>query len=151
MMDREIVIHSGRNSILMLDAIQSVSLTQISGTRSFFDDPLSAGLEALAQLGAFHMRYLTAFERHIFLLKIEKCCFSEGGPLQGEFTLFGELLNRSDSAFYFRLMAEKAGQTAIDGEFLFAAVDYDKNFKRESLQNHYEKVFSCLQNAINPV
>jgi hypothetical protein len=150
MTDNEMIIHSGRNSILMLDAIQSVSPTHISGTRSFSDDPLSAGLEALAQLGAFHLRYLTAFERHIFLLKIEKCCFSEGGPLDGEFTLFGELINQSDSAFYFRLMAEKAGQKAIDGEFLFAAVDYDEKFKRETLQNHYERIFSCLQNDINP-
>jgi hypothetical protein len=150
MAEVEITIHTGRDSFIMLDAITSVNATQISGIRSFSDEPLYAGLEALAQLGAFHVRYATAFDRHVFLLKIGCCCLSAGESLKGKFTLSGELLNRSDSAFYCRLMAKKAGQTTIEGEFLFAAVDYDQKFKREILRTHYEKTFLCLLNDIEP-
>jgi len=150
MAEVEINIHTGRDSFIMLDAITSVNATQISGIRSFSDEPLYAGIEALAQLGAFHIRYLNAFERHVFLLKIESCRFNTGESLKGGFTLSGELINRSDSAFYCRMMAGKEGQNVIAGEFLFAAADYDQKFQSKTLRLHYEKVFSCLLNDIKP-
>jgi len=146
----EIEIHTGRDNFLMLDAITSINAARISGMRFFSDDSLYEGLESLAQLGAFHVRYITAFDRHVFLLKIKHCRFFAGELLKGEFKLSGELINRSDSACSYILKAEKSGQPLLEGTFLFAAVDYDQTFKRESLQSHYEKRFSCLLNDIKP-
>jgi hypothetical protein len=150
MCEEEIIIHSGRNSILMLDAIASVDAMQICGVRSFSDEPLWTGLEALAQLGAFHARYITMFDRHVFLLKIDHCSFPAAESLTGDYAFSGELISRSDSAFYYRLAAEKSDQPAFKGEFLFAAVDYDQKFVGDTLRTHYEKTFLCLLKDMKP-
>lgn len=150
MTETEITIHSGRDGFMMVDAITSINAVRISGISIFSDEPLYAGLEALAQLGAFHIRYITAFDRHVFLLKIKHCRISAEGSLSGKFALSGALINRSDSAFCCQLTAEAAGKAAIEAEFFFASVNYDQNFKRELLQTHYEKIFSCLLKDIKP-
>ena len=148
--ETEITIHTGRQSIIMLDAITMIDALQIAGIRSFSDEPLYAGLEALAQLGAFHARHITAFDRHVFLLKIEHCRIPVAGTLTGEYTFSGELVNRSDTAFYYRLAAEKTGQAAFSGEFLFASSEYDRKYVRDTLRAHYEKTFLCLLKDIKP-
>ena len=68
--------------------------------------------------------------------------------LDGTYTLSGTLVNRSSSAFSYTLQAKRGGSVRIEGEFLFATVDYDKVFKREILQEHYRNVFSCLRNDL---
>ena len=62
----------------------------------------------------------------------------------GKYILSGTLAGRSDSSFRYFLNAEK-GEMAAKAELLYAAVNYDDNFKREILQDHYTQVFSCLQ------
>jgi len=66
----------------------------------------------------------------------------------GIYTLSGELLGRSASAFTHLLRAKAADETIMEGVFLFAVVDYDSTFRKEILQKHYERVFSCLQKDI---
>jgi hypothetical protein len=32
----------------------------------------------------------------------------------------------------------------IKGEFLYASIDYDGNFKKDILQRYYREMFACL-------
>ncbi|MEN6318808.1 MAG: hypothetical protein ABFD82_08670 [Syntrophaceae bacterium] len=132
----------------MLDRILDINTSHIMATRFFSNTPVYSGLESLAQLGAYHVRHLTGFTRHVFLIKIAHCCLPPEKVLEGEYVLSGGLISQSNSSFFFRLKAEKSEETIMEGEFLFAAVDYDHNFKKDTLRRHYAEVFSCLQSDL---
>ncbi|MDO9528186.1 MAG: hypothetical protein Q7J27_03410 [Syntrophales bacterium] len=143
-----IVINTGLPGFLLIDRITEAGERHIIGAKNFVTAPVYSVVESLAQLGAYHVRFLTRFERHAFLLKITHCKISAGEVIDGQYLLYGTLTNRSDVAFTYRLQAKKGDETNIEGEFLYATVDYNRNFKRKRLQNHYREVFSCLQNDI---
>jgi hypothetical protein len=145
---REIVVHSGLDGFVMLDRVLEVGVSNITGTRIFSHAPIYTGLEALAQLGAYHVRYLTGFSRHVFLIKIAHCCLPPEKVLEGEYVLSGNLISQSDTSFCYRLNADKKGKTLMEGEFIFSSIDYDHNFKKDTLHHHYAEVFSCLQRDI---
>lgn len=141
-----IVVNSGLDGFILLDAIGEAGPDAITGYKRFRGEPIHLGIESLAQLGAFHIRYLTDFDKHAFLLGIKRCVMPAGEKLNGSFTLSGDLISRSSSAFSYRLRAVREGETAIEGEFLFAVIEYDEEgFRRNTLREHYQRVFSCLK------
>jgi 3-hydroxymyristoyl/3-hydroxydecanoyl-(acyl carrier protein) dehydratase len=142
---QKITVNTGLNSFLLIDSITEAESRSINGIKTFINDPIYLGLESLAQLGAFHVRFLTGFERHAFVLKITRCQLPAHAVLNGRYHLHGELVSQSVSAFSHVLQAKKGDKIQIEGEFLFATVEYDHNFRREILQDHNRKVFSCLQ------
>ncbi len=144
-MDANIVINTGLSGFIMLDRVLEVSAAGIIGTRSFTGVPAFLPLESLAQLGALHIRYVTGFSRHVFLIKIVSCSIPLRTAMEGEYVLSGNLLSRTDSSFRSFVKAERDKEAAAEAELLYAAVDYDHNFKKGILQDHYIKVFSCLQ------
>ena len=144
-MDANIVINTGLSGFIMLDRILEVSAVRVVGRRSFTGIPAFLALETLAQLGAFHIRYITEFSRHVFLIKIVSCSIPLSTAMEGEYVLSGKLLSRTDSSFRSLLKAERDKEAAAEAELLYAAVDYDHNFKKGILHDHYIKVFSCLQ------
>jgi hypothetical protein len=144
-MDANIVINTGLAGFIMLDRVLEVSAARIVGTRFFTGVPAFLPLESLAQLGALHIRYVTGFSRHVFLIKIVSCSIPLRTAMEGEYVLSGDLVDRSDSSFHCFLKAERDKETAAEAELLYAAVDYNRNFKKRILQDHYTKVFSCLQ------
>jgi len=144
----EIVIHTGLHGFIMLDSILEVNISHIVGTRSFADVPVYEGLESLAQLGAYHIRAMSDFSRHVFLMKIVHCSLPPEKVMNGEYILSGDLLSQSTSSFHCRLKAERKRKTVMEGEFLYAAVDYNDDFQGDRLRHHYAKVFSCLQRDI---
>ncbi|MCX5855519.1 MAG: hypothetical protein NTZ24_13295 [Deltaproteobacteria bacterium] len=147
-MDAEIVVHTGLNAFTVLDRIEGISASHITGSRSFSDAPVYLGLEALAQLGAFYIRHLVGFNRHVFLLKIVNCSLPSPHILKGEYSLSGRLLSRSASAFSCRLKAGKGNTGVMEGDFLYASIDYDGNFKKDILQRYYRKMFACLHSDL---
>lgn len=140
-----ISVNTGLDGFILIDRIIQTGEQGISGIKTFSDAPVYLGLESLAQLGAFHVRYMTEFQRHAFLLKIEQCAVPEQVGLDGTYTLSGTLVGRSASAFFYTLQADGGGGVRIEGRFLFATVPYDQTFKKEILQDHYQNVFLCLQ------
>jgi hypothetical protein len=144
-MDTNIVINTGLTGFIMLDRVLEVSATRIVGTRSFSGVPAYLPLESLAQIGAFHIRYITGYSRHVFLIKIVSCSIPLRIAMDGEYVLSAKLLGRTDSSFRSFVKAERDKETAAEAEFIYAAVDYDHTFKKEILYDHYIKVFSCLQ------
>jgi hypothetical protein len=132
---------------VLIDAITAVDPEGIAGLKRFIQAPSYLGIESLAQLGALHVRFITDFERHAFMLNIKRCSPTSRQALSGCYQLYGKLTSRSSSAYCYRLEAMNVDEPAIAGEFLFATVAYDASFKKDILQNHYRKVFSCLQNG----
>ena len=143
----KITINTGLDSFVLLDRITDIGSLRIEGTKHFSHDPIFLGIESLAQLGAFHVRYITGLEKHAFLLKITRLSELPRQVLNGRYMLNGSLFNHSGMAFSYLLEAKKENKALIKGEFLFATVDYGHSFKKEILQNHYQKVFSCLQHG----
>jgi len=144
----KITVNTGLSGFVLIDKITETGERHIIGAKNFVDVPVYLGVESLAQLGAYHVRFLTRFERHAFLLKITRCKISAGEVIDGQYLLYGTLANLSDAAFAYKLEAKKGDETHIEGDFLYGTVDYSTFFKKEILQNHYRKVFSCLQNDI---
>jgi hypothetical protein len=145
---KEFIIQTGLDGFVMLDRLLEVDVSNITGIRIFSHAPIYTGLEALAQLGAYHIRHLTGFSRHVFLIKIAHCCLPPEKVLEGEYVLSGDLISQSDTSFCYQLKADKKGKTLMEGEFIFSSIDYDHNFKKDTLQSHYAEVFSCLQRDI---
>ncbi len=143
-MEQEIVIHSGRKDFVLLERILEVGPSHIVGRASFQNAPPYLGLESLAQTGAYHVRCLTAFAKHAFLLKIADCALPEG-RLEGTYRIRGTLAGRSESGFSYHLRFERGDAAVMEGVFLFAAVDYSERFSRDLLEGHYRKVYACLQ------
>ncbi|HYA03303.1 MAG TPA: hypothetical protein VEI04_09325 [Syntrophobacteria bacterium] len=142
-----ITIHSGLERFVLVDGITETDPGTIKGYKHFDRAPIFLGIEALAQLGALHVRVTAAFARHAFLLGIKRCTVSSGELLDGRYTLLGAVIGRTTTAFSYLLEASKEGRVGIDGEFLFATVEYDGVFRKEVLESHYRKVFLCLSNA----
>ncbi len=145
-MTKPIKVNTGLSSFTLIDRIIQAEEKEISGTKAFHNDPVYLGIETLAQLGAFHVRYISGFKRHAFLMKIDRCLMLEKQGLNGAYALSGTLVSRSTSAFTYALQAKKGRAVSLEGEFIFATVDYGKNFKKEMLKEHYKNIFSCLQN-----
>ena len=142
---QNITVNTGLKSFVLIDRIAHAEARNIRGIKTFVNAPACLGLESLVQLGAFHVRYLTDFERHAFLLKITRCLMPAQGELNGTYALSGRLVSRCRSAFSYILEAKKDDKVRIDGEFMFATVDYDRIFKKEILLDHYRNVFLCLK------
>lgn len=142
----DITIHTGLNRFVLVDQITRVEGEVIEGVKTFSNAPVFLGVEALAQLGALHVRHLIRFEQHAFLLKINQCVFPQSDALNGTWLLHGRLTGQSDSAFTYALSAERKGQRLLEAQCIFAVVPYDQGFQKEILKNHYQEVFSCLKN-----
>ncbi|MFZ2444714.1 MAG: hypothetical protein WAW37_00010 [Syntrophobacteraceae bacterium] len=146
-MDR-IVLRSGLSGFVLLDEIRDAGPDTVTGCKRFERAPLYLGIEALAQLGAFHVRYLVDFAKHAFLLGVKRCSLPPVEELDGPFRLSGKLESRSSAAFSYRLGGVGEGGTAMEGEFLFALAEYDgAGFGADILRAHYRKVFSCLRSG----
>ena len=143
----KINIHTGLDGFGLVDAITEVENNRIAGFKRFANSPAYQGIEALAQLGALHVRYLNDFSRHAFLLKISRCTVSDQS-LNGGLGLSGELFNHSRRAFSYRLEACQGIQPVVEGDFLFAVIDYDETFKEHPLKLYFRKKFLCLQNGL---
>jgi hypothetical protein len=133
---------------VLLDAISHIDPENITGYRHFEGAESFLGIEALAQLGAYHVRYLCGFEKHAFLLGVKRCAIPNGRHISGTLRLGGQLTSRSTSAFSYNLQAVCENKPCMEGDFLFSVVEYDETyFKKEVLREHYRKVFSCLRNG----
>jgi len=141
-------IDSGQDRFILLDRITQVQENAIFAEKTFSEAPAWLGIESLAQLGAMHVRYANQFSRHAMLLTIEECGFNPGIVLNGTFLLQGRQTSQSRYAYGYHLTALKNDQIVIQGQFLFATINYDDRFDQKQLKSHYERLFTCLQSDI---
>ncbi len=140
-----IEVNTGLDGFVLLDRILETGDKIITGEREYYNDPVYLGIESLAQLGAYHVRFINDFEIHAFLLKINRCCVIGSKILYGKYLIDGRLINQSKSSYSYFLRSEKEDQMQIEGEFLFSTLKYNKNFNKKILKKHYRRVFSCLR------
>ncbi len=62
---KKINVNTGLNRFILVDRIVQAEEQDISGLKTFANAPAYLGLESLAQLGAFHIRYIMEFKRPI--------------------------------------------------------------------------------------
>ncbi len=141
----KITVNTGLENFILIDRITDINDNEIHGTVQLYDTPISRGIESLAQLGALHVRWLYNFDRHAALIIINNLKFTTRQNLNDTLSLYGNMESHSDRAFYYNIKALQGNKVQLEGSFLFAAIDYDSFFKREILQQHYQKVFSCLR------
>jgi hypothetical protein len=139
-----IAVKTDLNRFIMLDSIEQATDISIKGVKRFSNSSVYQGLEALAQLGALHVRYKTDFNCHAFLLSIKTCSIDSDKPLNGNFKLSGILQHHSREAFSYKLTAKKNSQIILDGTFIIATIKYDDVFTATTLRTHYKKLFMNL-------
>lgn len=143
-MSAPIIINSGLPSVFLLSRITAISPDEIRGTATFNGKAVFTLIEALAQLGAFHIRKVEGFQRQVFLMKVGQCTLPQPLPTAGPLDLTGKVTGQSDRSFVYRLCAKRQGEVVMAGEFWFSTVDYDERFDVTKLKDHYEQVFACL-------
>jgi hypothetical protein len=140
-----IEVNTKRYGFVLLDRISEAGNEIIKGEKKYFNKPFYHGIESLAQLGAYHIRFINDFAIHAFLLKISHCHVIGSNILHGEYLIDGRLMNRSKSSYSYFLRAKKEDQIQIEGEFLFSTLKYNDNFNKKILEKYYRRVFSCLK------
>jgi hypothetical protein len=145
-MTKPVNMRSGLSGFCLIDRISRTGKDEIRGSCTLTGGPLFTLIEALAQLGALHIRYLTGFTRHAFLLKIGRCTLPGGAPAAGACLLRGRQTAQSGTSFAYHLEAGPEGTLLMEGEFLFTTIDYDERFSGQELSRHYGMLFSCLSN-----
>jgi hypothetical protein len=145
-MGKPVNIRSGLSGFCLIDRISRAGKDEIRGCCTLPGGTLFTLIEALAQLGALHVRYLTGFTRHAFLLKIGRCTLPGEAPAAGACLLSGRQTAQSGTTFAYHLEAGREGRLLMEGEFLFTTIDYDERFSGEALSRHYGRLFSCLSN-----
>lgn len=142
-------INTGLDGFILLKGITQFAQERISAWAEFDHATPFLFMEAMAQTGSFHCRYLCDFNRHTFLLKLEQYKVFDKKIFSGRFELQGCLTARTQSAFVHELTVSSGGVKICSGELFFASLDYDHRFQKKKLKDHYKKVFSCLAGLKN--
>jgi hypothetical protein len=128
----------------LIKRISKVSPKGIHGEVEFNRTPLFAGLEAMAQFAALHVRQLLQFERHAFLLKVHHCRMPVLDHLDGCFEMAADLCSRSSNAFHYKIVAHGPHGIDFKSELLIGTQDYDDHFPEDILKAHYQRVWTDL-------
>jgi hypothetical protein len=107
--------------------------------------PDYCGLEAMAQLAALHVRHCIDFQRHVFLLKVNRGRWRLQDKLQGCYRLSAERYSQSSHAFAYRVKGQGPGDGMLTADLLIGTRPYDHEFREDILKMHYKNIFSRLQ------
>ncbi|MCF8068223.1 MAG: hypothetical protein K9L30_06535 [Desulfobacterales bacterium] len=144
-MDR-IEIKTELKDFMLIDAVKDIDSKSILGAKTFFFDPVFIGIETLAQLAAMHVRHITDFTKHAFLLKVKYFSAREA-VLNGLHELSGKLLNHSSDSYSYELSGKNNNDVLFSAKLIIGTTSYNDHLRQEELVGYYKKVFSCLQNA----
>ena len=101
-------------------------------------------LEAMAQCAAYHVRYLTDFNRQAFLLKVAAAPVLSGG-VTGRVHLTATLTGVSRDARAYNVTAKWRDQE-ICASLLIGTTPYNDKFEGKRLSPYYQEIFACLMN-----
>lgn len=140
-----LTIRTGRKGFVMPERILCLEPLHIATVKTMdeIDTQVHTGVETLAQTGALHVRYLSGFDRHAFLLKIERYSAKTPCP-PGTYRISGHLVSQSRLAYAYDLSATFDDECWFKGHFLFAVRDYDQAFQKSTLEPHYRNLLACL-------
>ena len=142
-----LTVRSGMSNFGLVTHVTMIAEERIRAQTKFHGSPLFAGLEAMAQLSALHVRFNAEFECHAFLLKVGRWVFPQISGLNGRFVLSADLRSHSRSAFLYHAEALGPGSERFSAELLIGTQPYDARFCRERIRAHYRKL---LADALAP-
>jgi len=131
-------------NFVMIDRICDIQSNAIKGIKTFSGAPAYLGIEACAQVGAFHVRFNIGFCRHVFLINVKGYTFCPEDNLHGAFVITGRCRSHSSDAFLYDIQITNNKATINKGEFLFGVADYDERFDQSQLTQHYQSIFYDL-------
>jgi len=131
----------------LLSRITEASGETVAGYADLENAPPYLGIEALAQAGAYHVRFLCGFERQAVVLLVKSCRLPVEASLSGPCELRGTLRSRSASVFSYDMTANMNGGTVLSGEFVFTAVAYNSELREDRLKEYYRKKWADLRNG----
>lgn len=148
-----VTITSRRNGFVLLDRIGFVDENSIDGAAFLpAKAPCFWFIEAMAQLGAMHARYMHSFDLHVVLLKISWLSFFSKDAEEGWYSLRALLQATSDKASSYHVqMSAPSARSFAQGQFCFAFQDYDHVFQEKQLKKHYKDLLACLRKNLNGV
>lgn len=138
-------IHSQLPHFRLITRILKTSPEGIRGTSDFNRTPLYAGLEAMAQLAALHVRQRLQFERHAFLLKVRHCRMPVIEHLDGCFEIKADLCSQSSHAFHYDTVALGPHGVEFKSDLLIGTRDCDEYFSKDILKPHYQRIWAQLR------
>jgi len=140
-------IATGLRGFSLLSRITESSGEAVAGYADLENAPPYLGIEALAQAGAYHVRFLCGFEKQAVVLLVKSCRLPVEGVLSGRCALRGTLRGRSASVFSYDMTANMNGGTVLSGELVFAAVAYNSELREDRLKEYYRKKWADLRNG----
>jgi hypothetical protein len=139
-----LTITSRMSRFQLITGITLVARHRIQAVAALEQAPVYAGLEVMAQLAALHVRHSMAFERHAFLLKIERCDLPAGDTLDGALYLTADGVGQSSRTFAYRVATEESKGPPLQADLLIGTRTYDRQFKRDLLKTRYRELFDTL-------
>lgn len=136
-------------SFRLVRRVIRVTADDIRAVASFKEAPIYAGLEAMAQLAALHVRHCLDFKRHAFLLKIKYCDLPAQDRLDGDVDLGAKVISQSSRSFAYQTAALFGKRLALHAELLIGTRTYDRQFKKESLKHYYKGLFDDLNKPVD--
>lgn len=140
-----LTIHSRMAHFRLIARITQISSKGIRAEANFDQAPVYAGLEAMAQLAALHVRQLIQFERHAFLLKIHHCRMPAVNVLAGRAGIEAGLRSQSSDAFIYDVVVRGLHGADFNSALLIGTRDYDDRFQKDILKAHYQALCEELK------
>lgn len=140
-----LTVNSQMDAFRLIQSITGIWTGRMQAIASFTQVPVFAGLEAMAQLAALHVRHRLNFCKHVFLLTIRHCDVPVGESLHGKFTLMADSIGQSSQSFAYHVSAHDSAGTTLQTDLLIGSQDYDERFREEKLAQHYKDIFNALR------
>ena len=131
-------IASGLNGFNLLERITAVRPDQLAAERAFCATPAWQALEALAQAGGLHARWLHGFACECHVMKIAN--FDSAAELSGGYLITASLNHRSRDALAYAV----SGRPVAHGPALRASLIYAVR-PTETIDQFQAARFACLR------
>lgn len=140
-----ISIRSNQNTIVMLDSICQYDKESITAERQFNAAPRFSVFEAGAQLCALHVRWISQFSRHAFLLSMAKVDPLPPFTIEGPGIFKARLKSVSKRAFAYQIAVNLAQRLDIKISLTIGTKRYGDGFEQSRLLRHYQSLFNSLK------
>ena len=134
----ELKIASGLNGFNLVERITAVRPDQLAAERVFNATPAWQALEALAQAGGLHARWLHGFACECHVMKIAN--FDSAAELSGSYLITASLSHRSQGALAYAV----SGRPVAHGPALSASLIYAVR-PTEAVDQFQAARFACLR------
>jgi len=129
-----ITIRSQLDGFKLVERVTNILPKAIEGESRFAQTPSYAGLEAMAQLAALHVRYAQITHRHAPRAEHLAGCYMKSAQMQSQ----------NSDTYAYQVKARGPQKTDLNADLLIGTKAFDDHFRIEILQAHYRELFDEL-------